>query len=327
MQDDFQELKADMSLEDILTTIRSNCRVVADLRREIERLEKAEKEEVVEKPTTVLRAKISQEVSSTPSINVSDDIGEEASYFIDTNIDLYDNPEELKEQLKYMLPIRTNSNYHRIIQRIRMNYIKLYNEYVRLVESEKSSFNKMDIDLLMAEANKYMMAANVLRELEYEETKTDTDEHVDNKIIFMMKATGKTYIEDDLSGLTDEHLEEFAELLDSIIDGSFTGAKRLVGDSQAKGLSELKVFGKRVLYDRLGPNVYAVITGFVKKTDTSKGYREFLSNRASVYRAYENMMKEWAKDPGYLMSQEEVLKRVYQSLGRKSENSNRMGAI
>ena len=29
-----------------------------------------------------------------------------------------------------------------------------------------------------------------------------------------MKATGKTYVEDDLSGLDDEHLEEFADLID-----------------------------------------------------------------------------------------------------------------
>lgn len=327
MQDDFQELKADMSLEDILSTIRSNCRVVADLRREIERLEKAEKEEVVEKPTTVLRAKISQEVSSTPNISVSDDIGEEASYFIDTNMDLYDNPEELKEQLRYLLPARTNSDYHRIIQRVRMNYIKLFNEYVRLVESEKSSFNKMDIELLMAEANKYMMAANVLRELEYEKEKENEEASELNRVVFMMKGTGKTYIEDDLSGLTDEHLEGFALLIDSIIDGSFPGVKRLSNNNNINGICEVKSFGKRILYDRVGPNTYAIITGFVKKTDSNKGYREFISNRINIYRAYENMIKEYASKPENIAEQDEILKRVYATLGRTVENSKGMGVL
>ncbi len=327
MQDDFQEIKVDMPLEDILATIRNNCGVVTGLRREIERLEKAEKEEVVDKPTTICRATNEQEVSSNSPKSVDDGIGEEASYFIDTNMELVDNPEELKEQFRYLLPAKTNGNYHKIIQRLRMNYIKLYNEYVRLVESEKSTFSKMDIELLMNEAEKYKMASQVLKELEYEKELQTEETPELNRVVFMMKSTGKTYIEDDLSGLTDEHLEGFALLVDSIIDGSFPGVKRLNNNNNINGICEVKSFGKRILYDRVGPNTYAIITGFVKKTDSNKGYREFISNRINIYRAYENMIKEYANKPENIAEQDEILKRVYKTLGRTVENSKGMGVL
>ena len=321
MHDDFEEIKSDMPLEDILTTIRSNCGVVTGLQREIERLEKAANENVVEKPTTYCRA-IKSQIMSIEEQAPEDEIGEEAAYFINVNDEFPSDIEELRKYLRSMLPSRSNGNYHRIIQRIRLDFIKAYNEYIRLVEEEKASFNKMDIELLTNEANKYKLVANLLHELEYE-TELDYEEEPEpNRIVFMTKASGRPYIQDDLEKdkLTDEHMEEFAELLDSIIDGSFTGAKRLIGGEGVKGICEVKVFGKRILYDRIGPKVYAVITGFIKKTDSNKGYREFIGNRINIYRAYENMMKAWIDDPEYMAHQEELLQEVYKSLGRNIES-------
>ena len=325
MHDDFVELKSDMPFEDVLETIRENCKVVVGLQREIERLEKAEKEEVVVKPTTVCRAINSQLLSNEEKEEYSDDIGEEASYFIDTSVDLSDNPEELRNQLRSLLPPRTSGNYHRIMQRIRLNYIKSYNEYIRLVEEEKSSFTKQDIMMLMNEANHFLLAANILKELEYEEVLESEVQQEPNKIVFMTKGTGRAYIQDDLEKekLTSEQLEEFAVLLDSIVNGSFTNVKRLAGSDTVRGISEVKGSGKRILFDRMGPNIYVVITGFVKKTDTSMGYREFLNNRLNLYRAYEEMIRTNCNDPVYLAEQELLLQEVYKTLGRNNISKDR----
>ena len=74
----------------------------------------------------------------------------------------------------------------------------------------------------------------------------------------------------------------------------------------------MKGFKKRVIYDRVGFDTYAIIGAFVKKSNRDKGYIEQLENRIATYsKIKDNIIKKIKEEEGYLDSQRDILNQIY----------------
>ena len=69
-----------------------------------------------------------------------------------------------------------------------------------------------------------------------------------------------------------DYLESFKGLFESITDGTFKNVKRFNSNNKISGISEVKDFKTRVVFDRIGKYDYAIITAFTKKSNNDKGY-------------------------------------------------------
>ena len=86
-----------------------------------------------------------------------------------------------------------------------------------------------------------------------------------------------------ISKSSPEFCSEFLELFQSIQDGSFKRVKRFLNNNKLVGISEVRGFKPRVVFDRIGKNDYAIITAFLKKCDNDRGYEFFRIKNTKVY--------------------------------------------
>ena len=87
------------------------------------------------------------------------------------------------------------------------------------------------------------------------------------------------------------------------------------------GISEVRGFKPRVVFDRIGKNDYAIITAFLKKCDNDKGYKESLELKIQKYMSQRDNMIKNLNNSEYRTLNEQYTNELFEKLGYNNENS------
>ena len=227
-------------------------------------------------------------------VSKQDDLYEEAIDFYLLNYRLL-REGFTESEIRSLLPRRTNPDYANILLRLVLESTKEIREIKELLK-EKVSLSERELceNLILHENRKieYIRSRLLAKEDDIKEEVTQ------NNIILVPTLGGNIRIIDDLEHISNDYYEGFKELITSIVDGCFKNVKRLKGDNLSH-IFEVKAFKIRVVFARLDENSFALITAFIKKSDTDKLYRESLISKIKDYYLIEEKLKKSLLDESF----------------------------
>ena len=323
MEYNLKEINQNQSLDIIEENILENIDTLNKLTKKIKEIEESNAKEQNEFISSK-ENRIKENTKKEKNIIENDDensLIEEINYYYLQIKDLDINKENYLEKLIQELPSKRNGNYYDIILGINTFLMKEINEIKNFLETEKDIITKeelrdfkQDIIEIQTKINSIIKLSNS-NDLEIENSK----EEVHNNIVFLETESGNIYAKNDLFSnyVPPEYYEGFLELIRSIEDGTFKNVKYLTsGNNKTAGISEVKGFKKRVIFDRVGYNTYAILGIFIKKSDKDKSYLEPLKNRIAIYRRNRDyIVRQIQNEDDYLDEQRKVLDDIYQLLG------------
>ena len=226
------------------------------------------------------------------------------------------------ESLLEILPSKSIYNYKEIIIRLQAESIKEIKELEELLILEDDIETLKEIkNTIINEQLKIKLLKEILNKEEVLEEEKDK-----NKIILAPTLSGNIRIIDDLEHIPQEYYQAFLELINSIIDGTFKGAKRLINDlATGTTIREVRGDGIRVLFHRVDKNTYSLITAFLKKTYANKGYKEFIKSRISSYQQVEDYIKESLNDEEFIKENELYVDELFNLLDKENTTNSVLG--
>ena len=224
----------------------------------------------------------------------------------------------LKQNLEMALPSKKHGNYEKINLRLRAELLREIKIIYELIEEE--DIDKDDLIDLKEEVNNIKIKSEMIKSITEEQEKLDIEEKgISNQLIFTETSSGNIRILDEIDHIDQDYYDRIIALLNSIKDGSFKNVKRFRSiNNKTAGVSEVKLFKVRVLFEKVEANKYAIISVFVKKSDMDKGYVEQIGHRISVYKNQEDEIKSQLSDDVFLMKNKEIEQIVYTKLLDKS---------
>ena len=300
--------------EDLERIIRYNIGKAKQIRKEIEILDNLE---IKQEEKEITEEIITEEVYA----DVVEDIDEEYLYYypnIKEALESATTTEDIKEALIDNFPTTNNKNYINIVNRIRLEYIKEKFEMEELKKCEDDPSFLLEVDKEIAAINKILKLILDVQTENIEESLETTNPKI-NKIIFLQTHSGSTYAENDLYQIPTEYYETFSDLLKSIEDGTLKNAKKFNSSNNIiKGISEVKDFKTRIVFDRIAKNTYVIIHIFMKKSDNDMGYKQAMEQRIVYYKKNkENILKQ-LQDKSYISMQEEIKDNLFDGLNKKN---------
>lgn len=197
--------------------------------------------------------------------------------------------EELEESIYGALPSQRDYGYEKIILRVILEFKKEINDINEIIVADLENISKQDLEEFLSEVKEFEKCIQLLKNVLKEEKQADADDDVDNTLIFIPTTSGNPRLIDDIKDIPIDFYDEFLELYESIIDGTFKKSKRFDKNNKLKGLREVKGDHLRITYVKLGKNTYGILTAFMKKTNSDHGYRNMLYTR---YKDYKNNVKD-----------------------------------
>ena len=318
MQNIFLNIDSSTSVDELEKVIKYNIGRASILRDNIKELDRVEQSKA--------KAIVKSEMLSSEIEVIQDDESEQQEYIyyyhnIQEELKNITSYEETVDAIRNTLPSRENKNYFNIVSRIKLELLKEIHELdIMLTEEEvKSDLKfKQDIDEEKSRLYEIINAINYLQtEKVHEqiEEKTSTD----NKLVFLETPSGSIYAENDLYSIPEEYYEVFKNLLLSIKDGTFKNAKMFNSAHQTLGgMSEVKDFKTRIVFDRIGKDTYIIISIFTKKCDMDNSYRESLSNRVSYYKKNRDYLVEMLQDNEFIEKNKSIETELLKGLETKN---------
>lgn len=306
-------LDPNSNLDEMLEVIEDNIRITAKTREEIKKLKLKNQKETVEiQPVIVKRKEIPQQ---EPYCDI--DFEEEMEYYLAE----YKNVkrDSMEEDILSILPSKKAYRYKDIILRLIAESLKEIKEINELISKEEfglEELNDFKEDILF-EKNKITFLKEQLKM----KTEVTTEEEINNEIILIPNLAGNPKIIEDLEHIHPSYYEAFLELIESIKNGTFKGVKRFTNNIHFQGVSEVRGVKVRIAFTRVGKNKYALITGFVKKCDNDKEYRDSLTQKLSDYRMIEPKIKELVENEEFIKENNLNLERLYALLGKVEEST------
>ena len=299
--------------KELLTIIDDNIRTARTMAKQIKTIQA---ENVQAEPTVSLNEPI---VLSTEEVIEEDESFEEAISFFLKKIDLLD--EVSKEALEENLPDSNDYDYEKILLRLTAELLRKNVELLNFMQEEDLS--PSDIVAFENELTKNKEKISHLRNLITikEMPKESQEEEVRNKLIFVPSSSGSPIVLNELKHIDSAYYEGFLGLFDSIRTGKFKNFTRLTANNGGYGVFEVKDFKIRVLFARLGPTEYAVISAFTKKVQTSKGYNELVTLRANDYQRVEQALKANLASEEFLKIHADYEQELDRLLGRTTEKA------
>ena len=307
------ELNYEEMCQNIIKELEDLERLTSRKKQEIKKLKEEEKKEIKEIVKLSFPIKEEKEI-----LDVEDDSFEEAIDFYLLNYRLL--REGFNEnEIHSLLPRKTHRDYANILLRLSLESTKEIREIRELLKEDciSDSERKLCENLILHEKRKIDYLRNSL--LTKEENTLDV-EH--NNIVLVPTLAGNIRITDDLEHIPNDYYEGFKELIDSIIDGSFKNVKMLKVDSSTP-IFEVKAFKIRVVFARLNVNTFALITAFVKKSDTDKLYRESLLSKIKDYCLIEDRLKNGLLDSTFQEINCENVKELWNILAPSDSKTYR----
>ena len=286
--------------------METNSSKISYMKKEIDKLEKIS----VTKRTINTNEKIT--IVDAPRIIIDKDFQEEVNYYLEDIMKIEDTS-TLKEDLKSSLPSKNNYKYKNILLGIKAELLKEIKQIKDILEEEQDKESliefKEDIDLL----NKKI---KLIREIETtKELEAETDEKITNNLIFTTTSSGNVRVLDEIEHIDSVYYEGFIGLINSIKDSTFKNVKRFTTINSANyGVSEVKDFKIRVVFDRIGPHDYVIISAFIKKSDNDKGYKNQLNHNVKSYKLQKEQLKNNLENAEFMTMQENIEKELFNKL-------------
>ena len=300
--------------EELLKVLNHNRETIRIRRAEIKKLKEAASSTIIEVKEVPTIIKKVETIKRKPE---KTDFDEEVEFYMSEIRTLKD--EDLTEKISDVLPVRANYNYKKIILRIIAEYIKDIKDITEILIIDA---NKMDID----ELNEYKQEIVILKQ-KIELLKTALEENKEmitdnihqNRIIFVPTSSGNIRVLDSLKAIPIEYYDGFLELFNSIKDGTFKNIRKFTNSGPLNGLFEVKGFKVRVFFDRIFKDTYALLGVYVKKVDSDKAHRSYVTNIYDEYKKNVKKIKNNLNNEEFLKLNEDYEKELFELLNTKKE--------
>ena len=309
------EIDENTTSNDILRIIDNNIKEASLLRSEINSLS-TYKTELIEQ-----EEKTEETIIINKEINKDDDFEDEVDYYLE-DYKYYNGKTNIKD-LSKILPSKSNYRYKELLIRLHAESIKEIKDLEELTILEDDPITLIDIRKEIIYENDKIKC---IKELLIDKELIKEQEKVKNNLILAPSLSGKIVILDDLKHIPSEYYPAFCEIITSVENGTFKGVKRLSNDSiYGVSVSEVRGDGIRVLFQRLNNNTYSLITAFTKKTDSNRGYKDFVRNRLSNYSAVYDYIKESLDEISFRQENKLYVEEMFRLLGREEEKTYKIG--
>lgn len=317
MEYKFINVTKDLSTVEMKEQTKINIKTIKLLNEEVARLKQVREQEEI---TAEKNIEVTKETDETFDIEIESDnsLIEEINYYYSRILSEDDSV------LKELLPSLKNSNYQNIVYGICALLLKEITEIKVFIETEKDSLTKQELEDFKEEIiNKQRLITEINKaNVEIIDKGESEENKISNNIVFLETSSGNIYAKEDLNPnvIPSEYYAGFYELLKSIEEGTFKNVKKLTSNNNGTaGISEVKGFKRRVIFDRVGPNTYVVIGIYTKKSNKDKSYLDPLKNRIAIYRKRREYIVEQAKNDEYIKEQQEILNGIYEIIKSKQE--------
>lgn len=294
-------------LEDIIKTLDENKKVSSYLDREIAKLKKLQETKTERKKVTSIKQ--NPEIidkQNDEEMMQENEIEEEMLFYC-----LQMHQIE-KENIKEIFPSKENYNYKKIMLRLKAECIKEISSLIEISNDEKLKAKELkEIKEDIEKYQKFILEINTSMKEEKQE-----EESTENKLVFIPTSGENIRVLNELSKLDKDSLKGFDLLFESIKNGTFKGAKTFAfANEKAKiVISEVKHNDKRVVFERIAKNTYVIITAFIKKSDNSTGYRNYLENCLFQYKSEKENIKSRLDDEEFIKENEMYESELYKLL-------------
>lgn len=219
------------------------------------------------------------------------------------------------QDIETILPSKNKDNYSSIMY---MVLVKMYEEAIdikRMLFQENDFSDKDTINFFKNALEQIMFKIVFIKQLMKQEVTIVEPEKTINELVFLKTNYGNVCALSDLKDIPSCYYEDFYELLESICTGTFTNFKKFINNDYLKGLSEVRGEGTRIIFDRVGNNIYLIIYMFVKKTDRNASYQASLQNRNELYKSNEEEIKNLVNTNEEYLEENRILKeKIYRTL-------------
>lgn len=268
--------------------------------------------------------------NKTPEKEMIYDEVDEVNSELDDKVDYYnylissiDDCEDLQDQIESSLPNPNTGDYKTIVLRLKLKLLKRIKETADFISECREEFDDEDLEEYKEEIRLCSKKLEILKSEsneEVNENKTSTK----NNFFFPVSSMGNIRVIDEIEKISKsspEFCSEFLELFQSIQDGSFKRVKRFLNNNKLVGISEVRGFKPRVVFDRIGKNDYAIITAFLKKCDNDRGYKDSLELKIQKYMSQRDNIVKRLNNPEYRALNEQYTNELFGKLGCNKEDS------
>lgn len=277
--------------DELLAEIERKKREAISTRREIERL-KSNFRERIRSHSSINFSGQDKNINKSGDDFDNEEVSfeDEFSYYLENYRSLNENV--TIEDIISILPSRMHCNFDNILFRLYAESLKAIKEINEFLLSDIDDLCVEDLELfkheIMLEKGKMLLLESVFRD----EDKKIIPEKAKNKIILVPLSSGRIRIIEELNSIPVEFYDRFLELINSIIDGTFKGVKNFRSNGNLARVYEVKLFKVRLVFARITPDSYALITAFLKKDDSNKFYRETLNRKVADYKKIAEKLRE-----------------------------------
>lgn len=317
MSDIFINMDENTTSEDLEKIIKYNIGKASIMRDHIKELERVE---LAKKNYTPKNTPLNE----TTELEEVEPIEEEYLYYyynMKNELTTATDHRQVVEAISNTLPSCENKNYSNIVNRIKLELLREINELDIMLSEEEiknDTYFTSEINNEKEKIHEVIEAINYLQTTE-KEVQVEKAITTNNNLIFLTTPTGSIYAENDLYSIPEEYYESFRELLISIKNGTLKNVKMLNSSNQSVcGISEVKDFKTRIVFDRISSDTYVIISAFTKKCDINSIYIESLANRTSSYRNSKQYLKEMCNDEAFIKENNAIYDRLIKNLEDKN---------
>lgn len=314
------DLDDEISSEEIFEVISKNHNTSMLIDKEVKKLK-----ELSSKST-----KRVEDDNKAPEKEMIYDEADEVNSELDDKVDYYnylissiDDCEDLQDQIESSLPNPNTGDYKTIVLRLKLKLLKSIKETADFISECREEFDDEDLEEYKEEIRLCSKKLEILKSEsneEVNENKTSTK----NNFFFPVSSMGNIRVIDEIEKISKsspEFCSEFLELFQSIEDGSFKRVRRFLNNNKLVGISEVRGFKPRVVFDRIGKNDYAIITAFLKKCDNDRGYKDSLELKIQKYMSQRDNIVKNLNNPEYRALNEQYTNELFGKLGYNKEDS------
>ena len=275
---------------------------------------------LIEKELSSKSTKRVEDDNKTPEKEMIYDEADEVNSELDDKVDYYnylissiDDCEDLQDQIESSLPNPNTGDYKTIVLRLKLKLLKSIKETADFISECREEFDDEDLEEYKEEIRLCSKKLEILKSEsneEVSENKTSTK----NNFFFPVSSMGNIRVIDEIEKISKsspEFCSEFVELFQSIEDGSFKRVKRFLNNNKLVGISEVRGFKPRVVFDRIGKNDYAIITAFLKKCDNDRGYKDSLELKIQKYMSQRDNIVKRLNNPEYRALNEQYTNELF----------------
>lgn len=305
--------------EELVEAISNNNRVLNRLNSEIKKISITTKQ-MEEKQEVTFPSDIYIKHNMPEVKQKEDDLSDTIEYYYQNivSIDCLDAT-VLEERVLGNLPDKNSQYYDTILLQIQMRLLKNIKEIEEFI-NEMDQIDTNDLTGFKAEIELNDTKIKLINKIRKRAEIVETEAKTYNNLIFVPTSGGNIRVLEELSHIDIEYLDGFKGLFDSIKDGSFKNMQRFYSaNNKNAGVSQVKDYKIRVVFDRISSHDYAIITAFVKKSDNDMGYLRSLISKIKNYDRVRSILKENVTNPEFMNLQKSYENELYGILNQTNK--------